>query len=730
MTSNHIDFRGINDAALRNARSLLPSLIPGGTFRGCEFVARNPTRADRNPGSFSVNYKTGIWRDFASEDGGSDLISLVAYVHGVGQGEAAHALADMLSVDTPKHSKSSYQNGGQASQSNAPKIYQGGDAGPRSFAGELRRHVYLDDDGNPIRIKIKFSTGKFANVYRLIRDGVSVGWQQKKPDDYRAVPYLTRCVNPFDNELRADDLMWPEGERDVDTLDKANLPAFSFGGVGDGLTDDIKQVIANRRLISDRHVVILADNDQVGLVHAGKKAQFAHAAGAASIKVIHFPDLAEKADVTDYFATGGTAETLATLIRDAERWKSTAEESDVLRGPQDQRDIRKHVKSNELVICRASEITPEAISWLWGGRIALGKQTLIAGEPGLGKSQLSTAIIAAVTIGGTWPNGEGQAPRGNAIILSAEDGVADTIVPRLMAAGADLERVHIVSAVRNPDQDSRRTFNLQTDLALLEQKLDLIGDVRLVAIDPVSSYMGAVDSHKNTDVRGVLESVGEMATRRSVAVLGVTHFSKGGGQKAINSFIGSIAFIAAARAAFAVLKDPDDGERRLFLPVKNNLAPMNAGLAFRILQHIVKTPTVDTVASAIGWEDATVTVSADSVLSSHGGDKSPTAKMECERFLEEILSNGWMAVSDIAAEAVAAGLHAEGKEIQNNKSMRSARAALSIITRREGFGRGAKYFWGFAGTPWKPSETMGAQQEKRAPMEEEGAHGDWRGGER
>jgi putative DNA primase/helicase len=110
------------------------------------------------------------------------------------------------------------------------------------------------------------------------------------------------------------------------------------------------------------------------------------------------------------------------------------------------------------VICRASEITPEAISWLWAGRIALGKQTLIAGEPGLGKSQLSTAIIAAVTTAGTWPNGEGHAPRGNAIILSAEDGVADTIVPRLMAAGADLDRVHIISAVRNPDQDSRRTF--------------------------------------------------------------------------------------------------------------------------------------------------------------------------------------------------------------------------------------------------------------------------------
>ena len=462
----------------------------------------------------------------------------------------------------------------------------------------------------------------------------------------------------------------------------------------------------------------------------GRRASGSGRSASASIKVIHFTELPEKGDVSDYFAAGGTAETLATLIRGAEPWRPAATDSDGLKEPQDLRDdVRKQTKSNELVICRASEIEPEAISWLWAGRIALGKQTLIAGEPGLGKSQLSISIIAAVTTGGIWPNGEGCAPRGSAVILSAEDGVADTTTPRLIAAGADRERVYIVSAVRSTDQDGRRTFNLQTDLALLEQKLDLIGDVRLVVIDPISSYKGAIDSHKNTEVRSVLEAVGEMAARRGVALLGVTHFSKGGGQKAINSFIGSIAFIAAARTAFAVLNDPDDGERRLFLAVKNNLAPMNDGLAFRILQHIVKTPTTDTVASAICWEDALVTMSADSVLSAGGGDKSPTAKMECERFLEEILSNGWMAVSDIAAEAVAAGLHPEGKEIQNNKSMRSARAALKIQTPREGFGKGARYFWGFAGTPWKPAETMGAQQENRAPMEYEGAHGGLTGGQ-
>jgi RecA-family ATPase len=175
----------------------------------------------------------------------------------------------------------------------------------------------------------------------------------------------------------------------------------------------------------------------------------------------------------------------------------------------------------------AADIAPEKIEWVWPGRLALGKHICIAGEPGTGKSQLLIAIVGTVTTGGNWPCGEGRAPIGNVIILSAEDGAADTIVPRLLAAGADLSRVHVVSAVRNADE-SRRSLNLQNDLDLLERKIGEIGDVALVGVDPVSSYLGKTDSHKNSEVRGVLEPLSEMAERTRVAVLSVTHFSKAG----------------------------------------------------------------------------------------------------------------------------------------------------------------------------------------------------------
>jgi len=129
-----------------------------------------------------------------------------------------------------------------------------------------------------------------------------------------------------------------------------------------------------------------------------------------------------------------------------------------------------------LIARRASDIKIVPVSWLWPGRIALGKLSLIAGEPGLGKSQVSLAMAAAVTTGGSWPCREGGAPKGNVIILAAEDGAADTLVPRLKAADADLERVSIVSAVS--EDAGRRAFNLAADLDLLEQKIRAAGDVQ------------------------------------------------------------------------------------------------------------------------------------------------------------------------------------------------------------------------------------------------------------
>jgi putative DNA primase/helicase len=240
-----------------------------------------------------------------------------------------------------------------------------------------------------------------------------------------------------------------------------------------------------------------------------------------------------------------------------------------------------------LITHRASDLQPEKLTWVWPGRIPEGKLVLLGGPPGLGKSQLTAFMAATISNGGDWPCNEGSTAVGSVIFMSAEDGIEDTIVPRLMAAGANLESVHIVASATKPDGTGRKTFSLKTDVDLLEAKAKEIGDVRLIIVDPISAYMGGSDGNGNVETREVLEPLAEMANRLHIAVVAVTHLNKGGGggnQTALNRFSGSIAFIAAARAAFAVLEDPENDERRFLLQAKNNLGKKCKGLVFRMEQ--------------------------------------------------------------------------------------------------------------------------------------------------
>jgi putative DNA primase/helicase len=334
-----------------------------------------------------------------------------------------------------------------------------------------------------------------------------------------------------------------------------------------------------------------------------------------------------------------------------------------------------------LIMQCAADILPEPVEWLWPGRVAIGKQTLLAGEAGLGKSQVAIAMAAAVTAGASWPCDEGRAPLGSVIFFSAEDGAADTIVPRLMAAGADLKRVHIVSAVCAEDGNNHRAFSLQSDLELLERQIERIGDVRLVIVDPISSYLGPkIDSHVNAAVRGVLEPIGEMAGRLRVAFLSITHPPKGTGTTAINRFIGSIAFVAAARAAFLVTQDADDKARRLFLPVKNNLAPLGKGFAFRLEQRIVGEPGKEVVASSVAWESSHVDKTADQALQANEARSGDRASAESEEFLKSILGNGPVPSKQIQSEAKAAGL--------SWATVRRAQSRLGIKAQKTGMDGG------------------------------------------
>jgi putative DNA primase/helicase len=680
-----IDFDRVNREALSGGHRFLAELCPGGKLRGSEYTVLNPRRPDKKLGSFCINFKTGAWADFATNDRGGDVVSRVAYLRGSSQSDAAREISNRLRielykangysevdaevrsgrpVEAPIHTLAASPAGPSSplgtlpartppNDRGRPTFFVGGDTGPRHSSDEIRRHVYRRDDV-PIRVKVKRQDGSFVNWYR-VADVDTQGWQSAKPDGYVDVPYQG-AVDPFDTELLNDLIYWPEGERDVDALGSAHIPAFSFGGTGDGLPD------AARGCIVGRHVVVLADNDTPGRRHAEQKAGLAFGI-SASVRVVHFPALEEKHDVSDWMALGHSADELERLAQQTPLWRPP-----VASGEQQPKPRR------ELIIQRASEITPEPIEWVWPGRLAIGKMTLVAGDPGLGKSQVAVGIAATITRGSEWPCGEGRAPQGSVIMLCAEDDAADTIRPRLDAAGADPSRVLIVTAVRKEDGQGRRTFSLAEDLDLLEREIQQDGSVRAVIIDPISSYLGkATDSHKNTDVRQVLEPIGEMAARLRVAVLCVTHISKSDSSKALHRFIGSIAFVAAARTAFMVASDQDNDGRRLFLQVKNNIAMARPGLAFRLEQRIVGDGIV---ASSICFENEHVSQTAEEALANEADSGERSARSEAVEFLQELLSAGAVPQREVKEHADAAGY--------SWTTIKRAKRASGIIAVREG----------------------------------------------
>lgn len=433
--------------------------------------------------------------------------------------------------------------------------------------------------------------------------------------------------------------------------------------------------------LGGREIIILADNDPGGLRYAQEVAAILTALGAV-IRIVCLPGLPPKGDICDWLSPGGPMDAkTGEECRDA--ILALADAAPVFDPAQAHADEAPEAEESRPVLVCLADVEPEPLRWLWPGRIPLGKVALNFGDPGLGKTFVTLDMAARVSRGMAWPDAPGKpSVPGGVVILTAEDDLSDTVRPRLDAAGADVRRIVALQGVEYA-RGGRGYFNLACDLPALEAAIRQTPDTRLVILDPVSAFLGGTDSHKNAEIRGLLAPLADLAARYDVAVLTVTHMSKGIAGRALYRAMGSLGFIAAARAAWLTIADADDPKRRLFLPAKMNLAEEPSGLAYRLVP--VMLDKIGPV-GRVEWESGAVNLTADAALAAAAADPEARAtRDQAAEWLRAALADGPKQTAELQEEAREAGIAWA--------TIRRAQAAVGIKPRRQGFGPDGAWYW-------------------------------------
>jgi 5S rRNA maturation endonuclease (ribonuclease M5) len=438
----------------------------------------------------------------------------------------------------------------------------------------------------------------------------------------------------------ADDPVWiVEGEKDAEALrDLDQVATCNSEGAGkwrDEFADAFRDA---------RDVRIIADDDAPGRAHARDIDGSLRKVGANARLFL----AAEGCnDVSEHLAAGHALE-------DLREWRGEDE-------PQ-----------QSVVVVRLDGVRPEVVEWVWPGRLPRGKITIFDGDPGLSKSTTSLDLAARVSTGREMPDGS-PGVEGGVVILSAEDGLADTIVPRLRAAGADLSRIRALTAIRT--EHGERFPELPHDLDHLEDVVREVG-AALVIVDPLMAYLGGdVNSHRDQDVRRALAPLAAVAERTRAAVLIIRHLNKAAGASPLYRGGGSIGIIGAARVGLLLARDPDDEDKRVLAVSKCNLAREAPALRFEIQE----TPDG---APRIRWL-GTCEHSPASLLASPSAAEGDGRLDEAKHFLSVELEAGRVNAREIYKAAREAGI--------SERTLKRAKADLRVESVKGDFGGG--WFW-------------------------------------
>ena len=305
------------------------------------------------------------------------------------------------------------------------------------------------------------------------------------------------------------------------------------------------------RVLEGRDVVLWPDADTPGREHMQRIAARLTALGIAHRLVDLWPDATDSRDAADF---AGTDEELHTLLA----------------------TTRNATPSAWAVGVLLSEIAPEEVRWQWYGRLPFGKLVILEGRPDEGKTTLALDLAARVSTGAAMPLETAErTPRG-VVVLTAEDGLADTIRPRLEAAGADLTRIVAPRPEELPTLDD-------AGLAFIRALVQRV-DAALIIIDPLMAFVpDALDTHRDHHSRRLLRKLSALAEDTGATVLVLRHLRKGTAVDAKDAGGGSVGFTAAARVVLLVAVDPEDDTRRVLARVKGNLSAPFPSLGYQLV---------------------------------------------------------------------------------------------------------------------------------------------------
>ncbi len=322
------------------------------------------------------------------------------------------------------------------------------------------------------------------------------------------------------------------------------------------------------------------------------------------------------------------------------------------------------------VLVRLADVQREHVTWIWKPYIPRRKVTLVVGDPGDGKTWMQTAVSAAITRGFGLPDAGRDGKPGacgeaeSVLYLTAEDGLADTIRPRLDSMGADCEEFFALTAARDGDTETPITLR---DLDVIEAALSETR-AALVTVDPLQAFMGdRVDMHRANEVRPVLAGLARLAEKHDCGVVCICHLSKATQPRALYRVLGSIDFAAAVRSVLLVGRDPDDRCRRAVVQIKNNLAPEGPTLAYRI---------DDSDAGAQFQWCGLSHLTAGSLLAADAGDSGRSALDDAKQFLTEVLADRPVLAKDVQKQARDSGIA--------DATLRRAKGVLGVRAVRTG----------------------------------------------